>query len=134
MFSHVMLGSNDIQRSKTFYDATFAAFGGPAGIIDPSGRLVYMHNGGIFILNKAADEVLRNPDGTAAGVRSGSGGHAQRGAVGRSGRSDGVYIVSDARALRRRCASARGPRPRSRARRASARVLPASARRAAAQR
>lgn len=50
MFSHVMLGSNDIQRSKTFYDATFAAFGGPAGIIDPYGRLVYMHNGGIFIL------------------------------------------------------------------------------------
>lgn len=50
MFSHVMLGSNDIQRSKTFYDATFAAFGGPAGIIDPKGRLVYMHNGGIFIL------------------------------------------------------------------------------------
>lgn len=50
MFSHVMLGSNDIQRSKTFYDATFATFGGSAGIIDPSGRLVYMHNGGIFIL------------------------------------------------------------------------------------
>ena len=50
MFSHVMLGSNDIQRSKTFYDATFAAFGGPEGIIDPKGRLVYMHGGGIFIL------------------------------------------------------------------------------------
>ena len=50
MFSHVMLGSNDIQRSKTFYNATFAAFGGPEGIIDPYGRLVYMHNGGIFIL------------------------------------------------------------------------------------
>jgi len=45
-----MLGSNDIQRSKTFYDATFAAFGGPEGIIDPKGRLVYMHGGGIFIL------------------------------------------------------------------------------------
>lgn len=52
MFSHVMLGSNDIERSKTFYDATFAAFGGPAGIIDPAGRLVYMHNGGIFLLTK----------------------------------------------------------------------------------
>ena len=50
MFSHVMLGSNDIQRSKTFYDATFAAFGGPEGSIDPKGRLVYMHGGGIFIL------------------------------------------------------------------------------------
>jgi catechol 2,3-dioxygenase-like lactoylglutathione lyase family enzyme len=52
MFSHVMLGSNDIERSKKFYDATFAAFGGPAGIIDPAGRLVYMHNGGIFLLTK----------------------------------------------------------------------------------
>jgi catechol 2,3-dioxygenase-like lactoylglutathione lyase family enzyme len=52
MFSHVMLGANDIERSKTFYDATFAAFGGPGGIIDPAGRLVYMHNGGIFILTK----------------------------------------------------------------------------------
>jgi catechol 2,3-dioxygenase-like lactoylglutathione lyase family enzyme len=52
MFSHVMLGSNDIDRSKKFYDAVFAAFGGPAGIIDPTGRLVYMHNGGIFILTK----------------------------------------------------------------------------------
>jgi catechol 2,3-dioxygenase-like lactoylglutathione lyase family enzyme len=50
MFSHVMLGSNDIERSKTFYDATVAAFGGPAGIIDPKGRLVYMHGGGILIL------------------------------------------------------------------------------------
>jgi catechol 2,3-dioxygenase-like lactoylglutathione lyase family enzyme len=52
MFSHVMLGTNDIERSKKFYDATFAAFGGPEGIIDPAGRLVYMHNGGIFILTK----------------------------------------------------------------------------------
>ena len=52
MFSHVMLGSNDIERSKKFYDAVFAAFGGPAGIIDPAGRLVYMHNGGIFLLTK----------------------------------------------------------------------------------
>ena len=52
MFSHVMLGSNDIDRSKKFYDAVFAAFGGPAGIIDPAGRLVFMHNGGIFILTK----------------------------------------------------------------------------------
>ncbi len=52
MFSHVMLGCNDIERSKKFYDAVFAAFGGPAGIIDPAGRVVYMHNGGIFLLTK----------------------------------------------------------------------------------
>lgn len=25
MFTHVMIGSNDLERSKAFYDATFAA-------------------------------------------------------------------------------------------------------------
>lgn len=25
MFTHVMIGSNDLQRSKNFYDATFVA-------------------------------------------------------------------------------------------------------------
>ena len=28
MFSHIMIGSNDIDRSKRFYDAVFAATGG----------------------------------------------------------------------------------------------------------
>lgn len=55
MFTHVMLGSNDIARSKKFYDATFAAFGGPEGVIDPKGRLIYQHNGGIFILTLPID-------------------------------------------------------------------------------
>lgn len=52
MFSHVMIGADDIEVARTFYDATFAAFGGPAGVIDPAGRLVYQHNGGIFIITK----------------------------------------------------------------------------------
>lgn len=55
MFSHVMLGTNDVARSKKFYDATFAAFGGPEGVIDPKGRLIYQHNGGIFILTQPID-------------------------------------------------------------------------------
>jgi predicted enzyme related to lactoylglutathione lyase len=50
MYSHMMVGSNDIERSKKFYDATFAAMGGRAGSLDPKGRLVYMHNGGIFLV------------------------------------------------------------------------------------
>ena len=33
MYSHMMVGSNDIERSKKFYDATFAAIGGNPGII-----------------------------------------------------------------------------------------------------
>ena len=55
MFSHMMVGSNDIDRSKTFYDATFAAIGGREAITDPKGRLIYMHNGGIFLVTKPID-------------------------------------------------------------------------------
>jgi catechol 2,3-dioxygenase-like lactoylglutathione lyase family enzyme len=50
MYSHIMVGSNDIDRSKTFYDATFTAIGGKAGIKDEKGRLIYMHNGGLFLV------------------------------------------------------------------------------------
>lgn len=55
MFSHVMVGSNDIARAKKFYDATFAAFGGPAAIEDDRGRLIYVHNGGMFLVTKPID-------------------------------------------------------------------------------
>ena len=55
MFSHMMVGSNDIDRSKTFYDATFKAMGGKEGITDDKGRLIYMHNGGIFIVTTPID-------------------------------------------------------------------------------
>ena len=48
MYSHVMVGSNDIDASKTFYDAIFTVTGGKEGRLDPKGRLVYLNNGGIF--------------------------------------------------------------------------------------
>ena len=50
-----MVGSNDIARSKTFYDATFAALGGKPGIQDPKGRLIYMHNGSMFLVTPPID-------------------------------------------------------------------------------
>ncbi len=50
MFSHMMVGSNDIAKAKIFYDATFAAIGGKPGMTDDKGRLIYMHNGGIYII------------------------------------------------------------------------------------
>lgn len=50
MYSHMMVGSNDIERSKQFYDATFKAIGGKEGVTDDKGRLIYMHNGGIFLV------------------------------------------------------------------------------------
>ncbi len=55
MYSHMMVGSNDIDRSKTFYDATFVAMGGQPGRRDDKGRLMYMHNGGIFIVTPPID-------------------------------------------------------------------------------
>jgi catechol 2,3-dioxygenase-like lactoylglutathione lyase family enzyme len=52
MFSHVMIGSNDLERSKKFYDALLTAIGGREGRVDPKGRVMYMKDGGIFILTK----------------------------------------------------------------------------------
>lgn len=45
MFSHVMIGSNDLARSKAFYDATFVALGSSPGEMDAGGRLVYTRDG-----------------------------------------------------------------------------------------
>jgi catechol 2,3-dioxygenase-like lactoylglutathione lyase family enzyme len=55
MFSHVMIGSNDIARSKQFYDALFGAIGGKPGVQDEKGRLIYAHNGGLFLVTKPID-------------------------------------------------------------------------------
>ena len=55
MFSHMMVGSNDLDRSKVFYDAVFGAMGGKPAMEDDKGRLVYMHTGGIFIVTKPID-------------------------------------------------------------------------------
>ena len=65
MFSHMMVGSDDLERSRRFYDALFAAMGARPGVTDPAGRLVYLHDGGVFL-------VTRPIDGGAASVGNGS--------------------------------------------------------------
>ena len=55
MYSHNMVGTNDVAKAKTFYDATFQAIGGKPGIVDDKGRLIYMHNGGLFLVTKPID-------------------------------------------------------------------------------
>ena len=55
MFSHVMLGANDIDASKAFYDAALGALGVRPGRVDPKGRVIYAHNGGIFMLTRPID-------------------------------------------------------------------------------
>ena len=55
MFSHIMLGADDIAASKTFYDAALGALGVPQGVVDKWGRVVYAHAGGRFLLTKPID-------------------------------------------------------------------------------
>lgn len=55
MYSHNMVGSNDVARSKAFYDALFTAVGGNPGIQDDKGRLIYMHNDGLFLVTPPID-------------------------------------------------------------------------------
>ena len=55
MFSHMMVGSDDLDRAKVFYDAVFTAVGANPGIMDPKGRLIYLHNGAAFLVTKPID-------------------------------------------------------------------------------
>ncbi|MEW6768756.1 MAG: VOC family protein [Pseudomonadota bacterium] len=52
MFSHVMIGSNDLNASKKFYDAIFSSMGGDPGTLDVRGRLVYSKDGHRLMITK----------------------------------------------------------------------------------
>ena len=55
MFTHVMIGSNDLEQARCFYDATFAALGGKPGEVDERGRLIYLHEGDRLMITKPID-------------------------------------------------------------------------------
>jgi catechol 2,3-dioxygenase-like lactoylglutathione lyase family enzyme len=52
MFSHIMVGANDIAASKKFYDAILGVLGVPPAMVDDRGRVFYMSKTGIFALSK----------------------------------------------------------------------------------
>ena len=52
MFSHIMIGANDIAASKKFYDATMAVLGVPPAKVDDKGRVFYRTPTGIFGITK----------------------------------------------------------------------------------
>lgn len=54
MFTHIMVGSNDVDKSKAFYDAVLGALGVPPGAAF-NGRAFYSHNGGNFGVGSPAD-------------------------------------------------------------------------------
>lgn len=55
MFSHVMLGADDIPAAKKFYDATLGALGLPEGRVDDKGRVGYFTKTGILMITKPID-------------------------------------------------------------------------------
>ena len=52
MFSHVMVGSNDIEASRRFYDAVLGTLGIAPAITDEKGRLFYLSPSGVFAVTK----------------------------------------------------------------------------------
>ena len=50
MFSHIMVGANDVEESKKFYDAVLGVMGLEPGAIDPKGRCFYRTATGVFAI------------------------------------------------------------------------------------
>jgi catechol 2,3-dioxygenase-like lactoylglutathione lyase family enzyme len=94
MFSHVMVGSNDMARSKAFYDALLTALGGKPGAQDPRGRLVYVHNGGRFLITTPIDgEAASHANGGTIGFAAAS--PAEVDAWHKAGASNGGTAIED---------------------------------------
>ncbi|WP_417465643.1 VOC family protein [Kordiimonas sp.] len=68
MFSHVMLGANDVAESKKFYDALMEVLGHRPGLMDEKGRCFYYEKTGVFALSKPIDgEPACNGNGSTLG-------------------------------------------------------------------
>lgn len=55
MFSHITVGTNDMDAAHRFYDALFTTLGARAGVFDDKGRLVYFKDGRMFIVTAPID-------------------------------------------------------------------------------
>ena len=56
MFSHIMIGSNDIAAARKFYDAVLATVGVPEGDFNEEiQRVYYRTSNGTFVVTKPAD-------------------------------------------------------------------------------
>ena len=56
MFNHVMIGTNDVERSKRFYDAVLGTLGAGEPVRNTAGsghtRLFYRHDGSTFCVSE----------------------------------------------------------------------------------
>ncbi len=54
MFSHIMIGTNDLDKAKSFYDTVLGTLGAKPAIVDRH-RIFYRHNGSTFSVSKPID-------------------------------------------------------------------------------
>ena len=67
MFSHIMIGTNDLERSKVFYDAVLGTLGVPEGAVDRH-RVFYRTKTGVFSVSKPINgEPASAPNGGTIG-------------------------------------------------------------------
>lgn len=70
MFSHIMVGSDDIEKSKVFYDAILSVLGYPPGVIDAKGRCLYINSNGVLGLTKPINgEATTHGNGMTIGFK-----------------------------------------------------------------
>lgn len=50
-----MIGADDVETSKAFYDVTLGVLGHEPGVIDPKGRCFYFTKRGVFSISKPID-------------------------------------------------------------------------------
>ena len=55
MFSHIMLGTNDVARTKAFYDKVLGTLGVGEGTVDDNRRVFYRTPTGVLSLSKPID-------------------------------------------------------------------------------
>ena len=77
MFNHIMVGSNDIEKSKSFYDAVLGTLGAGEPLRDVTNagvtRLFYIHNGGTFCISEPIDgQPATCANGATIGFKCGS--------------------------------------------------------------
>lgn len=77
MFSHIMIGANDINAAKAFYDAILGTLGVAPGQIDPKGRCFYRTDSGVFALTPPIDgNLATHGNGSTIGFNADSTGAA----------------------------------------------------------
>jgi catechol 2,3-dioxygenase-like lactoylglutathione lyase family enzyme len=67
MFSHIMIGTNDLEKAKTFYDGLLATLGVPPAMVDGH-RIFYLTPTGVFSVSKPINgEPATAPNGGTIG-------------------------------------------------------------------